>query len=161
MPFAIRDASQSDVAGIQALYRSLGRPPRDSISLSEMLVAIDADALVGCAGVTLFAGGGYLYGLAVAKSQQRKGIGSALTAARLERVRKNGHLAVVMAMFWNVRFFKRLGFNVVKKSSLPPACGCLTDFNRAVYRRSTVLAMFVGEPPGTCVGRPSGREWPS
>ena len=87
---------------------------------------------------------GYLYGLAVRKEYQRKGIGTALTEARIDRVRKNrGTRATALAMFWNVGFFRGLGFATIRRSELPPAILALDDFVDGRYRRSAVMVRSV------------------
>lgn len=135
----IQPARPEDRQEIRRVYLSLGRPPR-RIQISDFLVARDGDSVKGCAAVRPFAGGGYLYGLAVEREWQRRGIGAALTRGRLERIRSaGGKLAVVMAMFWNVGFFRKLGFDLVQRSELPPAVMRLPDFRDPTYKRSAVL----------------------
>jgi len=83
---------------------------------------------------------GYLYGLAVQKSFHRKGAGRALTEARVDRVRDfGGSQAIALAMFWNISFFRKLGFDTVPRDSLSLAMRDLSDFRDARYRRSAVL----------------------
>jgi ribosomal protein S18 acetylase RimI-like enzyme len=107
---------------------------------------------VGCAAVQLVMldSGleGYLYGLAVRKEFQRKGIGAALTEARMERVRANdGTRGIALAMFWNIGFFKKLGFETVRRHDLLPAILELPDFVDVRYRRSAVVVRRVAEWP--------------
>jgi ribosomal protein S18 acetylase RimI-like enzyme len=88
----------------------------------------------------MFCGGGYLYGLAVERRCQRLGVGSQLTRARIDRIRGSGAtLAVVIAMFWNVGFFRKLGFTSVPRSALPFVVRRLADFRNPLYKRSAVL----------------------
>jgi len=127
------------VPAIRRIYQSLNRPNR-AIHVSEYLVAENRSGVVGCAAVRPFSGGGYLYGLAVERSCQRLGVGSRLTAARIERVRDSGDdLAIVMAMFWNVGFFRRLGFSSIRRDDVPPAAKRLSDFRNPVYKHSAIL----------------------
>jgi N-acetylglutamate synthase-like GNAT family acetyltransferase len=92
----------------------------------------------------MFAEGGYLYGLAVRHDSQHSGIGTALTLARIHRVRqRGGNLAVLMAMFWNVGFFRKLGFETVSRGELAPAIRRLADFQNPRYKRSAVLSARV------------------
>lgn len=112
-------------------------------------MAVQGDLLVGCAAVRLTSTGGYLYGLAVRRENQRRGIGSALTHARVHRVREDGgRLAAVLAMFWNVRFFKRLGFRLTPRKELAPSIQQLADFRDPLYRRSAALVLSLADPRG-------------
>ena len=139
MTFSIRPAAPSDSPEIRRIYRSLNRPNR-SVRHSEYLVAVSPAGVIGCAAVRMFHGGGYLYGLAVQRECQRSGVGSALTLARVDRIRAVGaSLAVVMAMFWNVGFFRKLGFTGVRRENLPPSVTRLADFRNPLYKRSAVL----------------------
>lgn len=139
MPLTIRPAVQSDRTAIRDIYASLNRPAR-RIRISEYLVAVKGDHILGCAAVRVFSGGGYLYGLAVQRDSQHSGVGTALTRARMESIRNGGgDQAVVMAMFWNVGFFQKLGFVIIRKQQLSPAIRRLADFRNPVYKRSAVL----------------------
>jgi N-acetylglutamate synthase-like GNAT family acetyltransferase len=137
----IRPAQKSDVPGIRDLYRSTGRPRRAVVRSAEYFVAFEDQRLVGCAAVRPVGDGGYLYGLAVHSDYRRRRIGSALTVARLRRVRqRGGKVAIVLAMFWNVRFFKRLGFELIRRDGLPRIYRRITDLRDPLYRRSAVLS---------------------
>jgi N-acetylglutamate synthase-like GNAT family acetyltransferase len=139
MDFAIRPAAFSDWPAIRGLYADLNRPKR-RVRVSEYLVAVSASRLIGCAAVRLFRGGGYLYGLAVRRECQRRGAGRQLTLARIERIRASGASgAVVMAMFWNTGFFRKLGFATVRRDVLPAAALRLGDFRNPLYKRSAIL----------------------
>ncbi|MBZ5590963.1 MAG: GNAT family N-acetyltransferase [Acidobacteriia bacterium] len=146
--FEVSSANTGDVYAIQQIYTALRRPKRTRLSLDEYLVARGDGQVVGCAGVQLITVGsvceGYLYGLAVRKEHQRKGIGAALTEARIDRVRKShGTRATALAMFWNVAFFRGLGFATIRRSELSPAILALDDFVDARYRRSAVMVRSV------------------
>ena len=137
----IRPAEKSDVPGIRELYRLTGRPRRAVVRWGEYFVAIEDRRLVGCAAVRPVGEGGYLYGLAVHADYRRRRTGSALTVARLRRVRQHGgKVAIVLAMFWNVRFFKRLGFKLIRRDDLPHAYRRVADVRDPLYRRSAVLS---------------------
>jgi N-acetylglutamate synthase-like GNAT family acetyltransferase len=136
----IRRADRLDVPKIRALYRLTGRPER-SIRLAEYFVAEQNGLIAGCAAVRQVRDGGYLYGLAVHPSYRRQGIGSALTVARLQEISTgHGTTAIVLAMFWNVSFFKRLGFKLVRRDGLPNQFRRLADLRAPLYKRSAVLS---------------------
>jgi N-acetylglutamate synthase-like GNAT family acetyltransferase len=137
----IRAAKRSDVREIRSLYRLTGRPRRRAVRCAEYFVSVEDGRIVGCAGVRQIGDDGYLYGLAVDPTYRRRGIGSALTVARLRRVSDNGGtIAVVLAMFWNVRFFKRLGFKLTRRDGLRRPFRRAADLSDPLYRRSAVLS---------------------
>lgn len=138
--FEIRPAAHSDIAWIRSFVVLTRRPARATIHCCEYFVAQRAQERVGCAAVERLAEGGYLYGLAVHANHRRCGIGSALTRARVDRVRAwNGKFAVALAMFWNLRFFRALGFNNVSKALLPTAVTRLDDFRSPRLRHSAAV----------------------
>jgi N-acetylglutamate synthase-like GNAT family acetyltransferase len=146
--FDVSAARSDDLREIQAIYIALRRPQRPKVRLEDYFVALQGGSLVGCAAVQLVAMDsgleGYLYGLAVRREFQRQGIGAALTEARIERVQaSHGTRVTALAMFWNVAFFKRLGFETVKRHDLLPAILELSDFVDVRYRRSAVVVRSV------------------
>lgn len=143
MDFQVRPALQTDRHAIIHIHRSLNRPSR-RVMISEYLVAEASGKILGCGAVRLFPAGGYLYGLAVRRDSQCAGIGAALTRARMDEIRRNGGgLAVVMAMFWNVGFFRKLGFATTRRDELPVTVRRIADFRNPLYKRSAVLTVAV------------------
>src|SRR5262249_26350449 len=117
-PWIIRRATTQDQDSIRHLQARLNRPSRSDSVVVEYFVALSGVALVGCAGVRQRNGSGYLYGLAVDKPWRKRGIGHALTSARLDWLSQQRTQTVyVLAMFWNVPFFQRHGFTVIDKKS--------------------------------------------
>ncbi len=136
----IRPADSTDVPQIRHLYHRAGRPRRPCVRFAEYIIAEDEGHVVGCAAVRSVGNGGYLYGLCVHPDWRCRGIGSALTKARLRRVAsKGGGPAVALAMFWNVRFFRRLGFALAKRDRLPRIWRRVSDLSNPTYRRSAVM----------------------
>lgn len=139
MVISIRAALPVDAKEIRRIHQELRRPRR-AVRVSEYLVAVGPQGVVGCAAVRIFSGGGYLYGLAVQRKSQKSGVGSALTRARVDVIReRNQKLVVVLAMFWNVAFFRKLGFQSVGRDQLPAAVRRLADFQNSKYKHSATL----------------------
>jgi hypothetical protein len=62
----------------------------------------------------------------------------------MDEIRRNGGgLAVVMAMFWNVGFFRKLGFAATRRDELPVRVRRIADFRNPLYKRSAVLSVVV------------------
>ena len=138
--FKIRSASEEDWSAILALQNSLNRPVRADSVATEFVVAI-TDSIVGCGAVRKRGGLGYLYGLAVSKKWRKQGIGHALTQQRLDWLRVQGVTSVfVLAMFWNIKFFRKHGFELVPKSLLPSLLHLHGDFSQHWSARSALLS---------------------
>lgn len=138
----IRRATKEDKEPLQELQRRLNRPSRSDSVITEYFVAVSGQALVGCAAVRKQGEIGYLYGLVVDKSWRRRGIGHSLTQARLDwLVKQDVALAFVMAMFWNVRFFRKHGFEVSGPQGKRQLRGLHNDFNDTWAIRSTLLRL--------------------
>jgi N-acetylglutamate synthase-like GNAT family acetyltransferase len=144
MDFLIRPALMADRRSIVQLHRSLHRPLR-RVLISEYFVAEREGEIVGCAAVRVFPTAGYLYGLAVRQDCRRAGIGAALVSARMAAIAgAERKVAVLLAMFWNVAFFRKLGFATVRRDELPPMIRRIGDLRNPRYKRSAVLWTKVG-----------------
>lgn len=107
----IRRATEADSKAIRSFQDEVNRPRRSDSIASEYFLAEMSGNILGCAAVRLREQIGYLYGLAVSKPWRRHGIGHALTACRLDWLRETEAVsAFVLAMFWNIGFFKQHGF---------------------------------------------------
>ena len=138
--FKIRHASYGDWSAILALHHSMNRPVRTDSVASEYFVAI-TDSIVGCGAARKKGNIGYLYGLAVDKLWRRQGIGHTLTQRRLDWLGGQGVTSVfVFAMFWNVRFFRKHGFELASKSLLPTLQDLHGDFSQRWSTRSALLS---------------------
>jgi len=136
----ITRASDAAAAAILALQKALNRPSREDSLTSEYFVATTAETVIGCAAVRKNGDVGYLYGLAVDKAWRRRGIGHALTQERLDWLRSEAaNSAYVLAMFWNVRFFKKHGFELIDRSLARELGQLHGDFSQSWSARSALL----------------------
>ena len=140
MDISIRPATEEDWAVIRGIHEDLRRPLRTNCYPLEFLIAWRDGVGVGCAGTARNSEGAYFYGLAVKRSCQRKGIGSALMTARIESL-DGSHLkyAFALAMFWNSRFFRKFGFTSLNRSDLPASATTHTDLAEGAFKRSCVM----------------------
>jgi len=114
----IRKARKSDAESIVRFLETQRRPRRSELKVSEYFIAENLGKIVGCIATRKRAQRGYLYGLAVEKSHRRRGIGHALTACGLNRLRREGvDVVFTLVMFWNIRFIKQHGFELVDKGA--------------------------------------------
>jgi len=116
IPWSIRKATSSDAEAIVSFLKAQNRHKRSDFVFSEYIVAETVGEIVGCAAGRRQAQRGYFYGLAVATSQRRRGIGHALTQHVIDWLRAEGVEAVfTLVMFWNIQFMKQHGFELVDK----------------------------------------------
>jgi N-acetylglutamate synthase-like GNAT family acetyltransferase len=145
----ITGASDGDASAIIALHKVLNRPPRVDSPTSEYFVAWMEGMVVGCGAVRKNRDVGYLYGLAVDKSWRRRGVGHALTQHRLDWLRNEAaNSAYVLAMFWNVRFFRKHGFELADRSFMCELAHLHGDFSQSWSVRSALLKLKFREIQG-------------
>jgi N-acetylglutamate synthase-like GNAT family acetyltransferase len=145
--WTIRRATSDDRESIQELQARLNRPSRTDSVTSEYFVAVSVPQIVACAAVRKRGNIGYLYGLVVDKPWRRQGIGHALTETRLHWLRsQNIEVAVVIAMFWNVKFFKKHDFSLTNRRSMGELERLHSDFGESWSRRSALLSVNIRQP---------------
>jgi N-acetylglutamate synthase-like GNAT family acetyltransferase len=138
--FRIRKARKHDWRGIAQLHCSQNRPIRRDSSVSDYFVALASEELIGTSAVRFKADTGYLYGLVVERQWRKQGIGHALICACLNHLREaRVRRVLALVMFWNIRFFRKHGFTVIERTSVPAAAGIHGDFCQEWSRRSTLL----------------------
>jgi N-acetylglutamate synthase-like GNAT family acetyltransferase len=143
-PSHIGKARRSDCRAIRHIYRESNNPRAHSIRIRDYFVVRAVHGIVGCAAVREIGDGGYLYGLTVCKEWRRRGIGSALVRERLKWLSRNGaNFAVLLTMFWNVRFFRQSGFRTVPRKGLPAMCARLADFRSPRNRHCAVMILYL------------------
>jgi N-acetylglutamate synthase-like GNAT family acetyltransferase len=76
--------------------------------------------LVGCSSLIHLDRVAIFHSLAVKKAYRHRGIGSRLTELRLQEARASGdEVVVLMTMFWNVNFYRKLRFETTSRKFLP------------------------------------------
>lgn len=146
----IRRATDLDSELIITFQRSVNRPQRSESIASEYFLAEAKSEIIGCAAVRVREGVGYLYGLAVSKAWRRRGVGYALTDCRLDWLRKKAAFeAYVLTMFWNIRFFKRHGFELADRRKKRELGSLHQDFTDKWSARSVLMSrnLHQKQPP--------------
>ena len=140
--WSIRKAKSKDLDAVTDLQNRTNRPARSDSVVSEYFVAVSGLRIVGCAAVRKRGKVGYLYGLAVDKAWRRQGIGHTLTRARLDWLcTQRATSALVLAMFWNVKFFKMHGFILTSKRAFAGLERLHRDFSDRWSTRSALLVL--------------------
>lgn len=116
---AIRPGYQSDVPEINRVLLVLSKGESELTSPTTFVAEV-AGRIQGCAAIYSGYGYGWLANVAVEKAQRRTGLGRRLVVACLERALDRELPEVWLeTMFWNRRFYEKLGFEFVPISSVP------------------------------------------
>ena len=96
--------------------------------------------VVGCCSLVHVDTVAIFHSLAVKKAYRHKGIGSELMEFRLLEAQVTGdEFAVLMTMFWNVNFYRKLRFETTSRKFLPTVLRNHPMIFDAAFRRSTPM----------------------
>lgn len=148
----IRRATEADSEAIVDFQERLRRPKRFDSVTTEYLIAEDSGKIVGCSAARAREKSGYVYGLVVDKPWRRRGIGHTLVKENLARLRAEGsNSAFVLVMFWNIRFFKKHGFELADRLKKRELGSLHQDFTDTWSARSVLLVTDLRQPPSPSV----------
>jgi amino-acid N-acetyltransferase len=136
----IEPATQRDLPGIRALLERL-HLPLDGVGehLPTMLVAREAQEIVGTAGLELYPEGALLRSVAVAPRWQGKQLGQQLTEAALQLATTHGAQAVFLLTTTAERFFPKFGFEPIAREQVPPSVRQSVEFQSACPASAIVM----------------------
>ncbi|MEN3339070.1 MAG: hypothetical protein V7647_2746 [Acidobacteriota bacterium] len=139
MAWNITPAREQDAAGVFDLLRQSGLPI-DGLSqhLGTMLVARDADAVVGSAALEVYADGVLLRSVAVTPPRQHEGLGRQLTDAAIRLARDLHAPAIYLLTTTAEEYFPRFGFQRISRADVPPAVQTSIEFT-AVCPASAIV----------------------
>jgi len=136
----LRRATERDWPAILALQSAENRPHRQDSRVLDYIIALAGRELIGCVAGRCEGGTGYIYGLVVATRWRRRGIGHTLTNACLSHLRRSKAEAVfALSMFWNLGFFQKHEFVLVKRGSFPDLVALHGDFSAEWGRHSALI----------------------
>ena len=136
----IEVATAHDLPAVQALL-TRHRLPLDDVPghVATMVVAREADRIVGVAALELYAGGALLRSLAVAPEAQGQRIGHQLTEAALNLARKCSVDAVFLLTTTAETFFPRFGFERISRADVPQSVQASVEFQSACPESAVVM----------------------
>jgi N-acetylglutamate synthase-like GNAT family acetyltransferase/mannose-6-phosphate isomerase-like protein (cupin superfamily) len=115
-----RPGAAADVAAVRALLDACGLPSADvSADRQELVVALEAGALVGCIALERYGAAVLLRSLAVAPGVRRRGVGRALHDRILATAALRGATAAYLLTTTAEQFAATLGFERVERSAVP------------------------------------------
>ena len=136
----IEPATERDLPGIRALLERLHLPLAGvEESLPTMLVARDAEQIVGTAALELYADGALLRSVAIEPQRQGQQLGHQLTDAALRLATTHGAGTVFLLTTTAERFFPRFGFERITREQVPPSVAQSVEFQSACPASAIVM----------------------
>jgi amino-acid N-acetyltransferase len=136
----IESATQRDLPAIHALLDRL-QLPLEGVDehLQTMLVARDAEEIVGTAALELYTEGALLRSVAVDPRWQGRQLGHQLTGAALDLATAHGARAVFLLTTTAERFFPKFGFETIDREQVPPSVRQSVEFQSACPSSAIVM----------------------
>ena len=145
MSMTIERARQGDVAGVLALLERHGLPIDGASSLGDNLVVARLNgAIVGAAGLELYADGALLRSVVVDATTQGRGLGHRLTEAALALARERGVKDAFLLTTTAAQFFPRFGFERISRDEVPESVRQSVEFRSACPASAVVMRARVG-----------------
>jgi N-acetylglutamate synthase-like GNAT family acetyltransferase len=142
-PILIVPAVPEDRPAIVALIRGVLLGSGRDVNISEFWVAKDGDKVVGCVGMIPHGEDAeiLIHG-AVLKSYRRRGIAAKTIQVCLEAARARGKKFVAFCtVFWNLRLFRKFGFETCKRRELPESLRNFHQFTSFKYFYTSVMIL--------------------
>jgi amino-acid N-acetyltransferase len=140
MAWNITPAREQDAPGVFDLLQRSGLPI-DGLAqhLGTMLVARDADAVVGSAALEVYPDGVLLRSVAVAPPVQRGGLGRQLTDAAIRLAQDLHAPAIYLLTTTAEEYFPKFGFQRISRADVPPAVQTSIEFTSVCPSSAIVM----------------------
>jgi N-acetylglutamate synthase-like GNAT family acetyltransferase len=136
----IESATPHRLPEIHALLERLRLPLAGvDAHLPTMLVAREAEQIVGTAALEMYADGALLRSVAVEPRQQGKRLGHQLTDAALQLAASQGARAVFLLTTTAVRFFPKFGFESITRDQVPASVQTSVEFQSACPASAIIM----------------------
>lgn len=137
---AFRSASPSDWHNVSNLLQS-AKLPLDGVEehITDFLVAVRGDHLVGCAALERYDSTGLLRSLAVTEAERGTGLGKELVQRILNAARGDGIKQMVLLTETARGFFPRFGFREITRAEVPPPALASVEFRTVCPQSATVM----------------------
>jgi amino-acid N-acetyltransferase len=140
MPATIEPAKSEDLAGVLTLLERHGLPVDGASGLGDALLVARLDrAIVGAAGVELYAEGALLRSVVVDERVQGQGLGQRLTEAALALARAHRASTVFLLTTTADGFFPRFGFEPITRADVPESVRQSVEFQSACPASAIVM----------------------
>lgn len=148
MAATIDRARSSDVPSILRLLEQEGLPLDGVREIGDgMVVARDAQRVVGAAGLEFYAAGALLRSVVVDARAQGQGIGRRLTEAAMALARERGASSVFLLTTTAERFFPQFGFERITRDDVPASVRASVEFTSACPASAVVMRCRIDAAP--------------
>jgi amino-acid N-acetyltransferase len=138
-------ARSEDWSKVRELLLSQGLPEAGAFEhLGSFVVIWTAGTIVGTAGVEVYTDAGLLRSVAVQPDSWKKGLGTLLTVAAVERARQLGVHDLYLLTTTATAFFQRQGFELVSRSVLPAVLGASRELQGACPASAVAMRRTIG-----------------
>jgi len=136
----IEAATTHDLLAVQALLARHNLPLDDVTShVATMVVAREADHIVGVAALELYGGGALLRSVAVDPMAQGQRVGHRLTEAALDLAREHRVDTIFLLTTTAEKFFPRFGFERISRAEVPDSVQASVEFQSACPESAVVM----------------------
>ena len=140
MALTIERAHSNDLAAVLRLLERHGLPLDGAGALGQtMVVARDAEQVVGGAALELYADGALLRSVVVDAGVQGKGVGQQLTEAALLLANELGVSTVFLLTTTAADYFPRFGFERITREHVPASVLASVEFQSACPASAVVM----------------------
>ncbi|NTX10539.1 GNAT family N-acetyltransferase [Myxococcus sp. CA056] len=121
MTVTLRPARPEDLGPVEALLTSAGLPLQGvARHLPAFLVAEHEGAIVGAAGLEVYATGALLRSVVIAPARKGQGLGAKLIHRLVQKAEAEGIGTVFLLTTTAEDYFPRFGFTRIERANLPP-----------------------------------------
>jgi len=138
----VRPAACGDLEAVRALLRAASLPDdglEEQFPGGYAVAEGEGGALVGAAGVEVYAGDGLLRSVAVAAALRGTGLGKALAADRKDWARRERLRSLYLLTSTAADFFARLGFSRIARDDVPAPVRASREFVSVCPVSATVM----------------------
>jgi amino-acid N-acetyltransferase len=136
----IERAKKSDLPDVLRLLERHQLPPDDVHNhIGTMVVARNAERVVGVAALELYADGALLRSVAVDGALQGQGVGHQLTESALAMAREHGVENVFLLTTTAEGFFPKFGFEPIQRNAIPASVRSSVAFQSACPASAVVM----------------------
>ena len=142
-PPLVRSAANSDLAGIEELLRASDLPLVGvEDALPTFVVAEDAGAIVGVAGLEIHEGHALLRSVAVAAQWRSRGLGRTLVERMIAQANARGLESIHLLTTTADRYFPTFGFAPISREEMPQSLRASEEFTTACPASATVMRLL-------------------
>ena len=141
-----RRAAPTDLERVRALLAACGLPTADLSPLlaADFLVAMEADALVGCVALEQLSDGALLRSLAVDPAHRGRGIGERLCDEAEASARAAGVATLFALTATAADYLAARGFRPMPRESLPPSVQATAQFRELCPATAVAMCKKLG-----------------